>query len=325
MMLVRSLDWRDLAQLHRIRKDGICLDSQMALTRGPQAMQNALLDVFLPGNRAVCTAVLRTGGAREVAGIGQFILCNDRHQAHLAYISPAEILAADDGLYLLDGIARLAGERGAQTLVAEVGETDSSFETLRRAGFAIYARQRIWRLEGAASTSVPARRDDWRPASGRDRLAVQTLYINIVPALVQQVEPPPLENNQGLIFQAGTETLGFLDIQHGANGIWIQPYFHPAAELTDELLAGFIQSLGAHDDKPLYVCVRSYQGGLGGSLERLGLQPFTDQAVMVKRLTAVVRRALEQALPALDGTQPEPTAPITSLEHKESLSQPTQP
>lgn len=323
-MLVRPLDWRDLAQLHRIRKRGVCLDSQMALTRGPQAMQNALLDVFLPGNRSACTAVLRADGAREIAGIGQFVLCGDRIQAHLAYISPAEILETDEGLHLLDGIARLAGERGAQMLIAEVGETDASFETLRRAGFAIYARQRIWRLEGAASISLPARADDWRPASARDRLAVQTLYINIVPALVQQVEPP-LENNNGLIFQAGDELLGFLDIQDGANGIWIQPYFHPAAELTDELLAGFIQNYGAHGDKPLYVCVRSYQGGLGGSLERLGLQPFTDQAVMVKRLTAAVRRSLEQALPALDGTQPEPTAPFTSLVHKESLSRPTQP
>jgi len=324
-MLVRPLDWRDLALMHRVRNRGICLDSQMALTRGPQAMQNALLDVFLPGNRSACTVVMRSNGEGDLAGVGQFIISGDRQQANLAFISPAEILATDEGLYLLDGIARMAGERGAQTLVAEVGETDPIFETLRHAGFAIYARQRIWRLDGPFSASLQAREDDWRPASARDRFAVHSLYIGIVPALVQQAEQPPPENNQGLIFQAADETLGYLDVHHGPNGTWIQPYFHPAAELTDELLAGFIKGLGSHHGKPLYICVRSYQGGLGGSLDRLGLQPFTDQAVMVKRLAASVRRTMEQALPALDGTQPEPTAPFTSIERKESLSRSSRP
>jgi hypothetical protein len=318
-MQVRALDWRDLALLHRIRNRGTCLDSQMALTRGPQAIQTALMDVFRPGSRAASTIVLRSHDEQDLAGIGQFVFSDDRQHAHLAFVSPSELLATDDGLYLLDGLARMAGERGAQTLIAEVGEANPIFETLRRAGFAIYARQRIWRLEGALSASLPARQEDWRPVTPGDRFSIHSLYINIVPALVQQVEPAPLENNHGLVFDSQDETLGYLDVHRGANGIWVQPYFHPAAELTDELLAGFIQGLGSHDGKPLYICVRSYQGGLGGSLDRLGLQPFTDQAVMVKRLTAAVKRALEQALPALEGTQPEPTAPFTSMERKETL------
>ena len=318
-MLVRPLDWRDLALLHRIRNRGICLDSQLALTRGPQAVQTALLEIFRPGNHSACTIVLRSDGEQDLAGIGQFFFSDDRQHARLAFVSPSELLASDDGLHLLDGLARMAGERGAQTLIAEVGETDPVFETLRRAGFAIYARQRIWQLEGIRSAALPAREENWRPVSSRDRFSVHGLYTNIVPALVQQVEQPPIENSQGLVFESDDEILGYLDVHRGANGIWVQPYFHPAAELTDELLAGFIQELGTHGGKPLYICVRSYQGGLGGSLDRLGLQPFTDQAVMVKRLAASVRRALEQALPALDGTQPEPTAPFTTIEHKESV------
>jgi len=324
-MLVRLLDWRDLALLHRMRKRGVCLDSQMALTSGPQALQAALMDVFLPGNRTACTVVLRSDGVGEPAGIGQFYLTSERGQAQLAFISPAEILAADEGLYLLDGIARMAGERGAQTLVAEVGETDESFETLRKAGFAIYARQRIWRLEGSLAPDVAANDQVWRPATTRDLLAVHGLYSNIVPALVQQVEPPPVGNSHGLVYDRGDEILGYLDVRRGPHGTWVQPYFHPAAELTDELLAGFIRLLVSHDGKPLHICVRSYQGGLGGSFDRLGLQPFTDQAVMVKRLAAPVKRAVEQALPALEGTQPEPTAPFTSIERKESFPRSSRP
>jgi hypothetical protein len=48
-------------------------------------------------------------------------------------------------------------------------------------------------------------------------------------------------------------------------------------------------------------------------LERLGFEPFNDQAVMVKRLTAAVRHPVRAPLPALEGTQPEPTAPFSSM------------
>jgi len=47
--MIRELDWRDLPLLHRVRDRGICPDSQLAFTRGANAFQNALLDVFIPG------------------------------------------------------------------------------------------------------------------------------------------------------------------------------------------------------------------------------------------------------------------------------------
>ena len=46
---VRPVDVRDLRLLHRVRRDGLCLDAQVAYTRGPQALQTALLDVLTPG------------------------------------------------------------------------------------------------------------------------------------------------------------------------------------------------------------------------------------------------------------------------------------
>ncbi len=319
-MVVRPFDWRDLVLLHRTRHRGVCLDSRLALTSGPQAIQNALADAFIPGNRAALTLVMRSSNPGEQSAIGQLLISDDRQQAQIAYISPSDALDDLAGLQLLDGLARAAGERGVQMLVAEVGESDAHFEALRKAGFAIFARQRLWRLDQSLGTKPPGREEYWRPVTANDRISIHGLYMNLVPALVQQVERPPTENRLGLMYCEEGEALGYLDVQRGPNGIWVQPYFHPAAALSDELMADFIHSLMGAGSNPLYVCVRSYQGGLGGPLERLGLQPYADQAVMVKRLAARIPRAVEQVLPAMDGTQAEPTAPFASIEHHNPYS-----
>jgi hypothetical protein len=319
-MVVRPFDWRDLVLLHRTRHRGVCLDSRLALTRGPQAVQNALVDAFVPGNRGALTLVMRSNNPDAQSAIGQLLFSDDRQQARIAYISPSDALDDRAGLQLLDGLARAAGERGVQMLVAEVGESDSHFEALRRAGFAIFARQRLWRLAQDSPMDDPSRAELWRPVTTHDYASIQSLYMNLVPALVQQVERPPVENPLGLMYCQDDEALGYLDVQHGPNGIWVQPYFHPAAALSDDLMAGFMHALAGTAGRPLYVCVRSYQGGLGGPLERLGLQPCADQAVMVKRLAARIPRALQQALPAMDGTRPEPTAPFASFEHHNPYS-----
>ena len=56
--MVRPLDWRDLALLHRMRNSGLCLDSQLAYTRQRYALQNAFLDALTPG-RSTCTLIDR--------------------------------------------------------------------------------------------------------------------------------------------------------------------------------------------------------------------------------------------------------------------------
>lgn len=316
--MIRPYDWRDLALIHRLRKDGVCLDTQLAHTRGMNALQNALLDPFIAG-RSVCTLVARAGESDDVEAIGQFIIHEAQRQAHLAYIGPIEAIQRDVGLRLLDALARHAGEHAAHSLTAEIDEDDPLFERLRSAGFAIYARQRIWRLEASESDpELEGVDSSWRVESEADRIAIHNLYHGLVPALVQQVELPPTLDGQGWVYWANGDVLGYLDVRTGPNGIWVQPYFHPAAHLSDQVLASFLTRVGPSPSRPLFVCVRSYQGGLGSSLQRLGFEPCSDQAVMVKRLVAGVRQTAKKPLPALDGTQPEVTAPFTNIDTKSS-------
>jgi hypothetical protein len=314
-MNIRNFDWRDFALLQRVRNRGVCLHSQLRYTRGPHVIQNTFLEMFTP-SRSIHTFVARPGKADSPEALGQVQIQENYPQAHLAYLTPEEALESDSGVALLESMAQAAGKRGCQTLVAEVDEASISFEALRKAGFGVYARQRVWQLDQSLSDNFDPKEHPWRPEIRNDRNAIQALYLNIVPALVQQVESPPERNGRGLVYWLEGEMLGYLDILRGPRGIWIQPYFHPAATLSDDLLAGFIQGLSPSQTKPLYVSVRSYQGGLGGSLDRLGFNPCSDQAVMVKRLAHFVTDQVHATLPAIEGTQPEPTAPFAHFNHQ---------
>jgi hypothetical protein len=271
-------------------------------------MQNALLDPFIPGKTAV-TLVSRNG---DIEAIGQCIYRSDAPNARLSFFGPEEALDHDKGIELLESLAAAVGEHGAPNLIADVDERSEAFEGLRSAGFAIYARQRILRLEGTDEDYEHAGDDIWRLENSKDSHAAQSLFHNIVPGLVQQVEPPPTRPGHNLVYWREGELLGYLDIERGSLGTWIQPYFHPAVEGFQRLLGSYLRDIPK--DRPIYVCVRSYQSWMGGPLERLWFEPSVDQAVMVKRLAIGVRRQAASPLPAVEGTYPEPTAPIARIE-----------
>jgi hypothetical protein len=320
--MIRPIDWRDLALLHRMSSSGLCLDSQLAYTRGHHALLSAVLNALTPGKKT-STLIARPAELDQSPAVGQILQRSKRPYARLAFIGPKEALAQPNCLKLLDALSQSAGETGAHHLIAEADEDCEVFENLQRAGFAIFARQRIWRLSGPIQVDATPQDAAWRFEANSDEPAIQALYLNLVPALVQRVEPPPTPSGRGLVYWTNNELLGYLDVDHGPKGVWVQPYIHPAAERTSDLLAGFLTQHPNQKDKPLYVCVRSYQGGLSVSLDALGFQPFSDQAVMVKRLTAAIRHPARAALPALEGTQPEPTAPFTPLRNQPSAHEQT--
>jgi hypothetical protein len=284
---------------------------------GAPALRRTPLSTLIPGGN-VFTLVSRADNSGELSAAGQFLIRTNQLPARLVFISPREILSRPEGASLLEAMARMAGERGATALIAEIDERDPAFDSLHAAGFAIYSRQRILRLESIVEEKTIPDDGTWRLATDRDYIAIQGLYTNLVPALVQQVEPPPSHHERGFVYWSQGELLGFLDIERGPQGTWVQPYFHPAAELDENLLSGLLLSFSPSQRRPLFICVRSYQGGLSQSLKQLGFEVCSNQAVMVKRLAAPVRRQVRTKIPVLDGTQPEPSAPFANIVHHKS-------
>jgi hypothetical protein len=78
----------------------------------------------------------------------------------------------------------------------------------------------------------------------------------------------------------------------------------------------FQKSTHRHN-RPLYICIRSYQSWLESAVEALGAQPGPRQAVMVRHLTLTQR--VKQAYPvsAIKNSHAEPTAPIAQIEESQ--------
>jgi hypothetical protein len=309
--MIRPFDWRDVSLVQQLSEQGVCLDSIARLTRENQPLQNALLAYVMPGAGAP-TLIWKKDGQ---AAMGQLRHRAGEEVARALFISPAWSEANDGWYALVDRLAVEAGERGGHNLIAEVDETSGEFEALRLAGFAIYARQTVWRLTGDVAVTLPAL--TMRPAVTADGLSVSVLYANVVPRLVQQVEPAP-KPGRGFVFESDGDIIAFLEVKRGPLGIWVEPYLHPEAyDLSEAMLYAALHSLAGANraGRPVYVCVRRYQDWLQDILQTAHFENLGSQAVMVKRLVARVTEPLLKPLPAIEGPAPIVRARIEIYEN----------
>ncbi|MBN2549780.1 MAG: hypothetical protein JXB15_11515 [Anaerolineales bacterium] len=306
-MSVRPFDWRDLPFLHQHRHESIFLDSALLLTRGPLLIPGALLSYLAPSVGVLTSVAYRDQGQHQTL-IGQFIHVSGSPYAHLTFLSPEAALESPLITELLDSMIGLSGERGAYRLLADVDERSEAYESLRRSGFAIYTRQRIWQL--GASLNQQAQSKNWRPALRQDAIAIRVLYNNLVPGLVQQVEPYVAQRPQGVVYYQKGELLAYIELKYGHRGIWAQPFIHPDAEEVAEFLADLLGKIPGRLSRPVYICLRSYQSWLESAIEELGAQAGPRQAVMVKHLAIQQKAARPLTLPALEAGHPEATVPF---------------
>jgi hypothetical protein len=302
--MIRPFDWRDFPTLHRQRDRGLCLDTSLELTRSMTLVPvGALLSYVAPATGIYTFVATENGNPSKV--IGQFAHTQNAPNAHLTFISPASALAAQHTVALLDHLAQQAGKRGAFNLLAEVNERSIAFEILRKGGYAIYARQRIWKIPKPASPSPSTTR--WRSATEQDTNAVRQLYNIVVPALVQQTEPTPWEQLTGLLCYQEDELIGYIHLTHGPNGVLAHPTLHPNIEHVSNHLNEIIHLLSNRRALPLYFVVRSHQAWLELYLTEMGAEAGPYQAVMVKRLAILQKAALPLRVPnpGLETAQPE--------------------
>jgi hypothetical protein len=123
---------------------------------------------------------------------------------------------------------------------------------------------------------------------------VQSLYHQIVPPLLQPIEPQP-KSALGWMCNAGVRC--YVSATQGVYGVVLSPLIHPEASDVSAKLVSLIQNLPDRRNRPVYICVRSYQAWLEPVLADLGARGGDRQAVMVKHLARMVKE--EQALQAV--------------------------
>ena len=300
--MIRPFDWRDLPILHRYRNQGLCLNSALGMTRGKAISPTVLLSYLTPTS-GFFTWV---NADEERPILGQIYHAVDTAFGRVSFLAPERAVNDVRSLALLEHLAKQAGQNGAFHLLAEIDELSPAYEVLRKAGFGIFARQRIWKILGKTTRRVQS--PQWKPFKDQDSIAVQTLFHNVVPGLVGQVESLPTKHLQGLVCYKGDELIGYTDLKYGYYGIWTQPFIHPNVEQIDDHLNQLLISIPDRRARPIYLCVRSYQSWLEPALGGMDSQSSPEQAVMVKRL-AVRKKVSIQPLPQIEG-QTEITSPV---------------
>lgn len=240
--------------------------------------------------------------------IGQVSHVPGQEDARFTFLAPVSDI--DPGTFheLLEYLIKKLGEHKAQNLIAEVEESSTCFELLRQAGFSIYARQQIWQIKG-----IPKQEKsdfNWREIASIDEFNARKLYNAVVPTLVQQVESTPWEELRGWVLYQNGDLMAYAYVTEGLSGIWVQPFIHNQMEDIHSQMTSLLAHLHPKERRPVYVCLRSYQGGIAPHLEALDAQVSDSQAVMVRRLTAAIKKPELARIPAING-EPEPTTPYS--------------
>ena len=307
-MTPRPLDLLDLPTIYHYRDEAVSLDSTRFLTRGNPLGAAGFMSYFNPA-RHLYTAVNQENGITLLGGV---IQTNGDSFAKLVYIAPSTQLTHPGLPSLIEHLSAEAGNWGVFHVLAEVDETSEAFPALRMAGFSVYAWQRIWDVSHITPSDVVS---GWTQAQSVNLPAVQALFYQIVPPLLQPVEPTP-KRAVGLVYAEGSEC--YVNVTYGIRGIVLTPLIHPEATDVATRLIGLLNHLPDRRNRPVYLCMRSYQAWLEPALEDLGGRASPRQAVMVKHLARMVKdeQAVRAAQPAGVSVQPSRVSHIEVNKHE---------
>ena len=305
--MIRTFDLRDLALVSQIENQGTSLYAELALTRHPRPLQSALAGFFSLSGHGLRTYVLREDNEEaKLCGLIQLRDRRDRKFSVITFIAPAVQVnqhTHEIWEHLLDYAAAQTGKLGVQHIMAEVPDESEAIEVLHRAGYAIYVRQDIYRLDKARDTVLAE--PLLRSCRADDEWGVHQLYHNTVPRLAQLANGAPRMYRsgavRGYVLEDRQEIAAYLQIRRGPDGAWFSLLVHPRAEARTAAIVEYGLSLfGANWNAPIYCGVRRYQEWLSHPLKSLGFAYHSSTVMMVKHLVNLIQ-------------EPE-TAVVTGLE-----------
>lgn len=322
--MVRPFDLRDLALVRRLGTQGVALHAVSALVDNLHPLRDALMSMVVGGEFPTYIWKQENG---ENSGFVQLRVQPSSSQAFILYVSPRieppDNLHVSNGngaihlsdsmwLSLLDHAVFEAGQRGIHSVVAEVDELAPELAVFRHAGFAVYTRQDIWQLT----------REDWQHDQRNGLLLerrqpsddwdVQLLYANMVPRLVQLVEPMPLmTDGETWVLRDAEELTAFVHIHRGPSSVWMRFFIHPDAEMdAGKIVAAALDVAFQRDTEVVYCCVRRYESWLPSALGRSGFQLWASQAVMARHTVYHKQNAAPETSIALDTQRIPASSPL---------------
>jgi hypothetical protein len=305
--MIRPFKLRDFLLVYRLSDQSVSLNAESALITVAHPLRKALKNILWgscfptyvwKANKGRAAAYVQLYLAKESSSA--YILNlgapGNRHQA--AGDGAAGSIKEDIWLHVLDELVGAVGRHGIHSLVAQVGENGPELSLLRHAGFAVYTRQDVW---VADLIDNKYKRAILQPRRAIDDWDIQLLYANIVPPLIQLVEPmPPLHYGKSWVLRENNELVAFVHLNHGPVASWMRLLIHPNANVPAEMIVGAAHGVKpARPGYPVYCCVGRYQSWLQNALQGMGFRYWGSQAVMVKHTVQHSQKMMPHRLGAL--------------------------
>ena len=316
-MLSKLFDVSDALLVSRLQSQGILLDPEEALTKTYRPLLTALVGCLPFRRTGVLTCVCNERGENQhMAGFVQIRMRRPGSEADVIYLTPSLSVAQEATAiwgHLLENLCFEAGKQGVQRIFARPPEDGPEVEVFQQAGFSIYAREDIFRLERVPNELPQPEDRTMRPQQAVDSWRLQELYATVAPRLVQQTESLASKwettpgswlspaKREGYVLEDKGKILGYVQIREGQVGHWLEMLLHPEAyDLAEELVTQALALLARFPLLPIYCCLRRYQGGLTAVLEAKGFQLFASRCVMVKHTTVRIKEPALKLVPALE-------------------------
>lgn len=261
------------------------LDTFRFYTRGNPLNAHNLLAILNPSSTVKTLTMAQNGQINFI----QVRIEDGKSRAQLDYF----LADKDSGCLepqLLEAAIKVAGEWGAQVLLADMPSDSACLPLFKRLGFIHWAGQKIYRLEHNKASQKPLSYR-WRTWTSTDISALEAVYHSLVPGLFQPIEQLTRKAKLGLILQDENDRcLGFVDYDEGPKGIWLQPFLLP--ELNDAVVIhDMFSALHILRNGPVFVSARSYQPWVEALAQSSGAEFISEQNLLVKYLAAPVPAA----------------------------------
>lgn len=345
-MGIRLFSLGDTVLLQRLRRYVTPLHTERALL-DPYSPLRTALSVYFPWNESHhVTHILRqdeNGLAR--AGFIQTQVQHVRREASILMLAPSLDAPLGHPAIWHKLIVHCAHDlvgMGVDRLYGDIPDQPLLVNTLKQAGFSLFARETIWRLvTPAPHRSLPSS-PEVRPMQPSDRWELQRLYLRVTPADVRVAEagsqmeerpsrvseieeaPYPDFATTSLVLDGDDGLDGCLQLTRGRSGVWLRLWAD--ANQMDPFRIHLLLRFGLQLVRPsaaqrVYIGVRTYQAGLNSILSDNGFAPFTDRARVVRNILQWAKKPATASIPALEGVRE--AIPGSLLVPKSSPTDPT--
>jgi hypothetical protein len=310
--VIRLFGLRDILMLRQLEAQGVGFDLRQLLLYSPSPVRSALVGYLTHYQLGTITCVHEgkgKGDGGNLRGFAQAWPRTDQAEWDLAFLAPAldEHRNAPDLWYrLLTYMIILGAEQGALRIYARMSEDAEAEDLFRQAGFTVLSREEIFALPREVSPAPAPKGLRW--VMPQDRWALEELYRQVVPQLVQQAEgfSPHWGMTHRRVLASSApaheyvwtekgQIVAYLGLCNSPRGHWLEIVVRPEYRAETLPSIKYMLTLAKCSAKqPIYCPVPDYDVGLGWLLRTLGFESYTRQVLLVAHTVArvPVRRPL---------------------------------